>query len=525
MTETTPKPNRTLVIVVLLLLIGLGGLLVSYQQPAPTKPTNAGGGAIAGKDGSPPPTNTDQKPVAAAGNTAPDDNVPPPANTTSNSAGNENAPTDDATSDNQAPRGRAQVRIVGRVVDRYGDPVVGMPVMLSPEGFITGDFGGVDCISVNRSNPNAVTDSDGRYQLDVDPHRTFFLMLAQHGVHAHGIRQRFNAPAVGNTLDLGEILAPERGDLDGVVTAPDGQSIAGASVSLQAANPSPFPGIAYGTNDQAWLARFLGPDMQLTSDEAGRFSIGLPPGDYRLEVSAPGWMTARQPVTLREGMREALQVRLDPAFAANITVTDDQDQPIADALVYAALIDGPQSHDAYRIERLDPYPGTSRRFYAEHPIRDVIRGATTSARGEATLPAIGEARVQLWVMCPGYATFSQHLEAGGYAELNRTIQLQPSTRIIGEIREGGKPISWLDTENYSRDGQMCAITVHGVQANGDATNIRGAWIALDGSVFTIDGLPANADYRIDIRIGSSLASVRVHAGPPPDQRLEPIELE
>jgi hypothetical protein len=57
------------------------------------------------------------------------------------------------------------------------------------------------------------------------------------------------------------------------------------------------------------------------TDAQGRFDVAaLPPGEYQVEISAPGFNTLRQPLTIQERQQASLDARLD-AGSASETVT------------------------------------------------------------------------------------------------------------------------------------------------------------------------------------------------------------
>src|SRR5687767_4828863 len=51
------------------------------------------------------------------------------------------------------------------------------------------------------------------------------------------------------------------------------------------------------------------------TDDSGRFTLGLPPGDYELRVSADGFSAFRQRVSLNS-QQETVNITLEPATVA-----------------------------------------------------------------------------------------------------------------------------------------------------------------------------------------------------------------
>ncbi|MGE0432006.1 MAG: carboxypeptidase-like regulatory domain-containing protein [Planctomycetota bacterium] len=517
-------------IVVVLLLAGLAGVFVFNLMPPPSSgPRSVANGS------------TDNQPSSALANRANGANAGPALRNASSAATNaveapppaasENtAPGTPSPADNTAsgtsPNDKPKARVVGRILDVNGDPVVGMPVMLSPEGFITGGFMGTDCVSMGIDNPHMVTGPDGRFELMVNPGNTHYLMLAHHGrfIHATALGRWIHE---ARDVDLGDVVAHLQAELDGVVTGPDGESIEGATVVFErrpAEGEPTFPGVAYGTNERDALRPFLGPDADYKTDAAGRFSVGLAAGDYNVTIRATGWLTERQTLTLQEGMREALQFPLGRAFALTVKVTDSAGKPMADALVHVMFTPPPPAVPS-RISglpdpRLEPLPGSTRHTWRLHP--DVVVGGKTSAAGEVTLSNIGEAPVRLVVRRPGHVTQIVMVNPQGRTEASATVSMPPSTRIVGEVREDGKAISYLSTDTYAQDDRFCAFDI--ADAATGVSRLDGAWIELKSGRFVIDGLPGG-DYLVTARVGSRIGTLRVSTGPPPEQEVDPIELE
>ncbi len=134
----------------------------------------------------------------------------------------------------------------------------------------------------------------------------------------------------------------------GVVHDPDHRPIAGAQVTLQAA-------------DSAFALRAV-------SDARGEFELAQTPiGVYRLQVAAPGFSTVSQPLTVASGTNPVLHIPLTLAAAAQTVVVQGSADTVAaaDSVTPTTLISR---------EQIDQTPGASRTIGMQM-ITDYVPGA------------------------------------------------------------------------------------------------------------------------------------------------------
>ncbi|MEP6653694.1 MAG: carboxypeptidase-like regulatory domain-containing protein [Myxococcales bacterium] len=187
-------------------------------------------------------------------------------------------------------------KIIGRVVDERGRPVVGatihdrlaetedlgviwarLPLAAEAAAMPAGTI--LPSLSSRATSRRAISDASGAFVLDdVPPGRVEVEVLNASSVP---LRTGAQTLAPGATLDVGTLRVQGAVLLAGRVVDAEGRGVTGARVTAA----SPPPGSGAGTNGAA-AAGVTG--LYAVSGPEGEFTLPLPAGEHRLTASAPG---------------------------------------------------------------------------------------------------------------------------------------------------------------------------------------------------------------------------------------------
>jgi len=161
---------------------------------------------------------------------------------------------------------------IGRVADADGSPVAGAAVEVVSD--------------VDGSTRSATTDQDGRWQIGEVPVGT-----------AHY-----------------RITAELRDPVEGVITITPEGPVETATSMTRTLPQGEIRGVIQGSNGAPIAARIMirPINRELTADAEGSFAVEVPPGEYDVEVSAPGHREQRRHVTVAERGVVVLNVQLRP---------------------------------------------------------------------------------------------------------------------------------------------------------------------------------------------------------------------
>jgi protocatechuate 3,4-dioxygenase beta subunit len=205
------------------------------------------------------------------------------------------------------PGAGGMLRILGRVLDPYGEPVAAA---------LVGDAAA--------AQPTK-TAADGRFELFVEAEVRPVALLVLAAGHAP-LLSPLELPRAGTTHDVGDLQLPAAGSLRGLITATPDLPLPGATVALRTQ--------AGGSGPAVMDLGALQPPIQ--TDAAGAFLFtGLAPGSYRVTATARGMQAAQSPmVTVREGAETTLDaIVMQAGYELSGTVVGPDDQPVADASV------------------------------------------------------------------------------------------------------------------------------------------------------------------------------------------------
>ncbi|WP_440769485.1 carboxypeptidase regulatory-like domain-containing protein [Natronorubrum sp. DTA28] len=155
-------------------------------------------------------------------------------------------------------------RLSGTVTDEDGETIFGADV------------------TVNGSSETSRTNADGFYSLELEGGEHEVTVEAED----HEPKTWTESISNGSWTRTDVTLTAEPTELEGIVTNPDDEPVAGATV------------------------RIAGTDLEATSDENGSYAFEIDPGSYSLETSANGYNTRRSSVTVRESQVTTRDVQL-----------------------------------------------------------------------------------------------------------------------------------------------------------------------------------------------------------------------
>jgi len=174
---------------------------------------------------------------------------------------------------------RRPVLVHGLVLDRHGAPVPGATVRPGMNGITLGQ-------GIPFESEPAVTDLDGRFELQLDPRATYSLRARRGEEHSDTKTVRSGTREVDVVLRLlGEM------SIEGVVLLPDGAPAEGGVIRLSNEVPA---GERFDPERNVWERKLLGAE--------GRFRFEIPrPGEYTLTVSSRVAGPVTRVVTVDEG--------------------------------------------------------------------------------------------------------------------------------------------------------------------------------------------------------------------------------
>lgn len=205
------------------------------------------------------------------------------------------------------------VVLEGRVVDTVGEPLAGISIWIGGE-HRTARFGPWE-----EEPPDTRTDADGRFTSSEHAPGEQVRVLATGEGRLPRRSPWFEVP-LGEPLEL---VLPAAATVRGVVSGPDGEPVAGASVQLDSS-----PG------EEAVEERLgiLLPRSTFCGDD-GRFELlGVPAGASTLVAKGPGHLPARLPLSEvpEGGLLEGIEVILEAGATLAGRVTDRRGAPLAD---------------------------------------------------------------------------------------------------------------------------------------------------------------------------------------------------
>ncbi len=159
----------------------------------------------------------------------------------------------------------------------------------------------------------------------------------------------------------------------------------------------------------------------------------LPPGDYEVQISAPGHVTARRRVTV-EDAEVVLQVTLDPEPSA--PTTEGTPPP-------TAAPPGPESARAPASEEQSPQTFVARFQTSEEGVEILVNGQTVGVTPNVRAVDLPIAQVHRYsARRAGFRTVEGEIRSGGEPEVLVAIPLEREAPVVREAprkpREGGR---------------------------------------------------------------------------------------
>ena len=354
----------------------------------------------------------------------------------------------------------------GVVVDAVGQPVPHAGVWLSDRA--------AQVVTRDRLVRSVIPDE---FITRADGHGAFRLETVG-AARSIGARADGYAPSPATTLsklgarelELRLVLGGPGGALSGVVCSPDGEPIAGATVTLDPGSRE------VALPDGRRFERVL-PWLRTRTDALGRFLLrGLGPGARQLFVRAPDMAPWRAAVDLHAGTESSLVVALSRGAEVTGTVLDEQGTPLAGVLVWAAS--RPWSAPP------DPLHALGVRSASDGSYR--LRGIDA---GPCWIGADGGA----W----GRASTAIVLGADG-SETVHDVVLSAGCRLFGRVLDGeGRGLAGLIVGARPCSGWRVATTSTG-----------------EGGAFELTGLASEA-HKLFVREGATalVRDLRVQPGP------------
>ena len=227
--------------------------------------------------------------------------------------------------------------VVGRVVDPMGRPVGGVLVEAygrAPARFLTGDrtkdVETMDFLSTE-------TDLEGRF---------VFSTLRTEGSHSltisrpgeGGLQFTFDHTlAVGNRIDLGDLMLEETGSIEGRALDGEGKPLPRAKIALRHISKKEEV-LAGGL----WRGSSYSGSESRPTDDIGRFRfLDLPPGRYSLSLSPGNAPRVHQRIDLVSGQHiRDVTLRLEPGRSLTVRIESGSGEPIERLPVVATYREG-----------------------------------------------------------------------------------------------------------------------------------------------------------------------------------------
>lgn len=328
------------------------------------------------------------------------------------------------------------VAVIGRAVDEHSLPLAGVSVALPAFIGDRPDARDAEWGIVQRSF-HVVTGADGRFTLD-----GFWAVPRKLELRAPGrlLVQRSVQGERGHLLDLGDIVLPRGGVIEGVVVDLQGRPVPGANVLARPSELATWTEESIGDVAAQFAIRMGGggddnsiADTDAVADERGAFRFdSLDPGKapFRIYAGAPGFEPVRSE-DIAPGSAP-LRVELPSVASLVLTVVDTvSKQPVTDAKVSAQRT-GAGSDDI-------PQPLTA----TSAPDALLAAGVPAPHAGVFLLSPAGSKGNTAVVSAPGHAT--QTFKLPGVAAGERrtaTVELPLALRLAGRVvNERHEPIA------------------------------------------------------------------------------------
>ncbi len=292
---------------------------------------------------------------------------------------------------------RPDIRLRGRVVDGFGQPVAAAQVQLEIERN-RGGRGGPGRFERQQIRKPVTTGSDGRFAFEGKGFRELRITLQLTHPRFAPTFTEHDFRNAGGDLDLGDVRIRVGGEIRGLVTNLDGSPVAQADV---VAHPQ-------GGNRLMWSgsrAELLPP---VKTDNNGQFRLEhLMAGDYRVEASATRMLRAMSDrVTVDDELVEEIEpLRLGPGHELQGVVFAPDGKPVQGARVNLTLQDRGSN------------PGMQR----------------TDQQGRFAFDHLSSGALTMRVQADGYLTWIQSdilpAQAGPI-----TVNLRDGLKITGEVR-------------------------------------------------------------------------------------------